>query len=223
VLLLAGLACAEDKPAVKFVRVVGTADVQVDPDEAVIEVGVTKQGPSASAAKQAEDAAARRILSDLRGNGIADKDVQTTYLSLELRTKTTKGVKSSYFSAEQTLTITVRDLAKLDVLLESLVRAGGNQIDSLRYQTSNPRKYRDQARELAVKAAREKAQALARALGQEIGRAQSIDETPPPSFGFNATANYTSANEGSRKEWGYSTAAGQISISASVVVTFELN
>jgi uncharacterized protein YggE len=222
-LVLTTLALGEDKPPMKFVRVVGTSDVQVEPDEAVIEVGVAKQGASARAAKEAEASAARRILADLRDKGVAEKDVQTTYLSLELRSKSTKGVRVSYFSAEQTLTITVRDLARLDALLESLVRAGGNQIDSLRYQTSQPRKYRDQARELAVKAAREKAQALAQALGQGIGKAQSIDEVPASANTGAFLANSVASYGDGKKEWGFSTAAGQISISASVVVTFELN
>jgi len=81
--LLAGLAAAQDRLPPKVVRVVGTAEVKVVPDRAVIEIGVEKQDPNASVAKHAEDAAARRILSALRGNGIDDKDIQTTFLSLQ--------------------------------------------------------------------------------------------------------------------------------------------
>jgi uncharacterized protein YggE len=72
--VLTTLAAAEDKLPARFVRVVGTAEVKVVPDRAVIEVGVEKQDPSASVAKHAEDAAARRILATLRGNGIDEKN-----------------------------------------------------------------------------------------------------------------------------------------------------
>jgi uncharacterized protein YggE len=181
-LTLSGLAIAEDRPPVKVVRVFGTSDVKVVPDRAVIELGVEKQSASARLAKQAEDAAARRLLAALRANGIEEKDIQTTYLSLRPQFDYRKGMRISYFAAEQTMTVTVRDIAKLDALVESLMKAGGNRIDAIQYETSELRKYRDQARDLAVKAAREKAQALAAALGQGIGKAQSIEEVPESEY-----------------------------------------
>ena len=217
--LLTGLAMAEDGLPPKVVRVVGTAEVKVVPDRAVIEIGVEKQDPSAGVAKHAEDAAARRILSALRDNGIDDKDIQTTFLSLQPQSYTRKGVRISYFVAAQTMTITVRDLAKLDSLLETLIKAGGNRIDSIGYETSDLRKYRDRARDEAVKAAREKAGALAKALGQDIGKAQSIEEVPEPEF----TAANASFNDVRAKAEAPSIAVGQKSIFASVTVSFELN
>lgn len=220
VCLFASLAMAEDRLPSKVVRVMGTAEVKVVPDRAVIEIGVEKQDPSASVAKHAEDAAARRILATLRGNGIDDKDIQTTFLSLQPQSYTRKGVRISYFVAAQTMTITVRDLAKLDTLLESLVKAGGNRIDSIGYETSDLRKYRDQARGEAVKAAREKAGALAKALGQDIGKAQSIEEAPGPEF---STANASFNYYGREQTRAPSIAVGQKSIFASVTVSFELN
>jgi hypothetical protein len=87
------------------------------------------------------------------------------------------------------------------------------------------RKYRDQARELAVKAAREKAEALARALGQDIGRAQQIEEVPDMNYQFSGGMLSNSSYESSApaKVAGPSMAAGQKTISASVTVQFELN
>jgi uncharacterized protein YggE len=221
VLLLGGLAGAQEKSLAKAVRVTGTAEVQVVPDRAEIEIGVEKQDPSATVAKHAEDAAARRILATLRANGIDDKDVQTTFLSLQPRVNYRKESKTSYsyFVASQRLTVTVRDLAKLDTILESMIRVGGNRIDSIEYEVSDLRKYRDQARDLAVKAAREKARALAQALGQDIGRAQAIEE-PSNGYGFTANTTYSYAAPG--KVDGATTAAGQTTISASVTVSFDL-
>jgi uncharacterized protein YggE len=219
-LALAALAVAEDKPSTKVVRVTGTSEVRVAPDRAVIEVGVEKQAASASVAKHAEDAAARRILDSLRANGVDEKDIQTTYLSLQPRAVYVKKVRVTYFSAEQSLTVTVRDLNKLELLLESLVKAGGNQISSVQYQTSDLRKYRDQARDLAVKAAREKAKALAQALGQDIGKAHAIEEMAD--LGDQIIANSSVAFEAERSKSSPSLAPGQKTISASVVVSFDL-
>lgn len=220
-LVLGGLAFAQDKLPPRVVRVTGTAEVKAVPDRAQIELGVAKQNVSASVAKQAADATARQILATLRANGVDAKDVQTTFLSLQPQFNYRRGMRMSYFVATQTMTITVRDLTKLDVLLEALVKAGGNRIDSIQYEISEIRKYRDQARELAVKAAREKAMALAKALGQDIGSAYAIDEVQEPSYGYSGLANVAFETK-TRALSGPSTAPGQNTVSASVVVMFDL-
>lgn len=222
--LFVALVQGQDKAPVKQVRVTGTSEVKVVPDRAVLELGVEKQSPSASAAKQAADGVSRRLLAVLRDNGVAEKDVQTTFLSLQPQTVYIKHVRSTYFLAAQTVTVTVRDLSKLDSLLGALIKAGGNRIDSIRYETSDLRKYRDQAREFAVKAAREKGEALARALGQGIGKAESIEEVPDPSYFYNGSFNASLNVDGNaaEKTRGPSLAPGQQSITASVVVSFEL-
>jgi uncharacterized protein len=221
-LALAGTAFAEERPNIKTVKVTGVSEVKVVPDRAVIALGVEKQSPSASEAKRMEDAAARRILTSLHANGIDDKDVQTTWLTLEPRSYYRKQIRISYFVATQTLLVTVRDLSKLDAILESMVRAGGNRIDGIGYETSELRKYRDQARELAVKAAREKAQALAHALGQEIGKAQSIEESPQSSMEYYAGNVLANEQGEAEKPLRLSTAAGERKVTASVVVAFDL-
>ncbi|HLQ50478.1 MAG TPA: SIMPL domain-containing protein [Terriglobales bacterium] len=222
-LVLTGLTVAEDKLP-KVVRVVGTSEVKVVPDQAVIELGVEKQSASASMAKKSADAAARSILASLHANGVDEKDIQTTFLSLQPQFDYKKGMRISYFVAEQTITVTVRDLTKLDTLLESLIKAGGNRIDSIQYETIDLRKYRDQARDLAVKAAREKAEALAKALGQEIGKAYSIEEVPETNnqyaWGYASNVSYEVTK--TRSQAGPTTAAGQKTVSASVTVSFDL-
>ena len=224
VLAFSTLGVADDRPPLKVVRVTGTAEVKVVPDRAVIELGVVKQNASASVAKQAADATARKILAALQANGIDEKDIQTTFLSLQPQVDYRKGMKISYFVARQTLSVTVRDLSKLDALLESLIKAGGNQIDSIEYETSDLRKYRDDARDRAVKAAKEKAEALAMALGQQIGKAQTIEEVAQPENPNGAFLSNVSYDSGGilAKSRG-ATATGERSVSASVVVAFELN
>ncbi|HZS29057.1 MAG TPA: SIMPL domain-containing protein [Candidatus Angelobacter sp.] len=220
-LCLAGVLSAEENTLPKVVRVVGTSEVKVVPDRAVIDIGVEKQDSRATTAKHAEDTAIRKILASLRANAIDEKDMQTTYLSLQPRTIYVKKVRTSYFVAEQTLTVTVRDLSKLDGILESLVQAGGNRIDQISYEVSDLRKYRDQARDLAVKAAQEKAEALARAVGQNIGKAQTIEEVNDTAYGY--YANSTLGMVKKTRSPAPSIALGQKTITASVSVAFDLN
>jgi len=225
ILPFAGLTVAEDKLPPKVVRVVGTAEVKVVPDRAVVELGVERQNANAGAAKRSADEAARMILASLQARGVDEKDIQTTFLSLQPEVNYHKGVKTTYFAAQQTMSVTVRDLSKLDAVLESLIKSGGNRIDSIRYETSDLRKYRDEARELAVKAAREKAQALARAAGQEIGKAQSIEEVPEPDYQIliGYLSNFSRSETPEKSKAGPTMSPGQKSISASITVSFDLN
>jgi uncharacterized protein YggE len=222
-LLLTTIASAQERLPEHVVRVIGTGDVKVVPDRAVIELGVEKQDRSASVAKRTADAASRKLIAMLRSNAVDEKDIQTTFLSLQPQSYVRKGVRISYFVAGQTLTVTVRDLPKFDSLLEALIKAGGNKIDSIRYETSDLRKYRDQARDIAIKAAREKAEALAKALGQQTGKAQIIDEVPEYSYtSLNFFANDSAGVAEKLRTRESATAPGQQTISASVVVSFEL-
>ena len=219
-LLLSGLATAQEKTPPNLVRVTGTSEVKVVPDRAVISIGVEKENASAVVAKHAADTAARNLLSTLRTNGLDAKDMSTTFLSLQPREVYVKHVRVSSFVAEQTLAVTVRDISKLDSLLEALVKAGGNRIDSIQYEVSEPRRYRDQARELAVIAAKEKAQALANALGQHIGKASTIEE--PLDFSSLQSANSAFYNSTREKLRDSVTAPGERSVTASVTIAFEL-
>ncbi len=223
--LLSGISVGQDKFPPKVVRVTGTAEVKVVPDRVVLEIGVEKQSPSATTAKQAVDAVSRKVLAALRANGIEEKDIKTTYLSLQPQFDYRSGMKISYFYAEQTISVTERDISKLDTLLDAVIRAGGNRIDSIEYQSSDLRKYRDQAREMAVKAAREKAEALAHALGQEIGKPYSIEELAQPNYqyfgGLMANVSLETADK-ARAPSGPSAATGERTITASVNVAFDL-
>lgn len=223
--VLSGICVAQDKIPPRVVRVTGTAEVKAVPDRVVLEVGIEKQSPNATAAKKAVDTVSRRVLEAIRASGIDEKDIKTTYLSLQPQFDYRSGMKISYFYAEQTISVTERDISKLDTLLDAVIKAGGNRIDSIEYQTSDLRKYRDQARELAVKAAREKAEALAHAMGQDIGKPYSIEEVPEPNYSYlgGLMANVALETPSkTRTPAGPSTATGERTITASVNVAFEL-
>jgi uncharacterized protein YggE len=97
---------------------------------------------------------------------------------------------------------------------------GANRIDGIEYQSSELRKYRDQARDQATKAAKEKALAMALALGNQIGKTYAIEEVQQwegaPMAGLaNVALEQTRSSAPS-------TAPGQLTVRASVVVSFDL-
>jgi uncharacterized protein YggE len=101
------------------------------------------------------------------------------------------------------------------------------------FQTTELRKYRDQARALAIQAAQEKAKALAGELGQELGEPVTITEEQSSwqswygfgwgsRWGDNMSQNVVVESGSSTLAEGATVAPGQISVNARVSVTFAL-
>lgn len=206
----------------KIVKTTGTAELKVTPDQATIQLGIEHQSATAKYAKAEVASTSRRILAALKGLDIEDKDIQTAYLYLEPMIDYRKGLRITNFTAEQSLSITVRDLSKLDAVMDAVISAGANQIGGIQYQSSDLRRYRDQARDAAAQAAREKADALAKALGNQIGKTYSIEEVPQPEGYYGPSSGLANASLEESRSRAPSTAPGQLAVKASVVVTFDL-
>lgn len=209
--------------APKVVKTTGTAEIKVTPDKAVIQVGVERQSATAKSAKAAADNISRKILAALKANGVEDKDIQTAYLYLQPTSYYEKHVRINNFTATQSLSVTIRDLSRLDSVMDTVMSAGANRIDGIEYQSSELRKYGDQARDEAAKAAKEKAIALATALGDQLGKTYSIEEVQQwngsYSYGGLAKNVMFEADDRSRVP---TTAPGQLTVTASVEVSFDL-
>jgi hypothetical protein len=80
------------------------------------------------------------------------------------------------FLSANDLSITVRDVSLTDDVILAALKVGANEVQDVQFYTSELRKYRDQAREMAIKAASEKAQALAGAAGAQAGCVIHISE-----------------------------------------------
>jgi len=208
----------------KIVKTTGTAEVKVTPDRAVIELGVERQSATAKEAKAAVAYTSRKILAALKALKIEDKDIQTAYLYLQPMIDYRKGVRITNFTAGQSLSVTVRDLSKLDGVMDAVISAGANQIGGIEYQSSDMRKYRDQARDAAAKAAREKAEALAGALGNQIGKTHSIEEVQQTEEYYGVIGGLVPnlAIPEKTRSRAPSTAPGELTVKASVVVSFDL-
>jgi uncharacterized protein len=205
----------------KIVKTTGTAEMKITPDRAVIRVGVERQSTTAKSAKAAVDNVSRKILATLKTATIDEKDIQTAYLDLQPTSYYEKHVRINNFTATQSLSITIHDLSRLDNVMDAVMSAGANRIDGIEYQSSELRKYRDQARDEAAKAAKEKAVALAQALGNQVGKTYSIEEVQQWD---NSVMGGLSANVALERNAAPppSTAPGQLTVTASVIVSFDL-
>lgn len=224
-LSLAAAAPAQEKPAPPHVTVAGEAEVNVAPDEVVFDLTVSTFNKELRLAKAQTDERLKNIIALAKRHGVADADTQTDYINLTPRYRGDNEARALLgYSVRKDLVITLRDVTRAEGLLSELLAGDVTRINSVGFRSSQVRKYRDQARAMAMKAAQEKAAALAGAVGQKIGKAISIEEVAVPirSLGANVTSNAFSLDSSGSADSDGTLALGLIKVSARVTVKFEL-
>jgi uncharacterized protein YggE len=159
----------------------GTGSVSIKPDVADVTVGVTIQRDTAGDA--AADAAnvMAAVVDALKAMGIAEEDLQTTSLSLS---PVYDYDKSPYrlvgYTANNLVTVTVRDITQVGPVVDAATGAGATDVNNIIFRVQDQAAAETQAREMAVKAARAKADTIATAAGTQITGIISISETSAP-------------------------------------------
>ena len=196
------------------------------PDMAVFSAGVTSQGKTAGEAMSANAADMNRVIAALKKAGIADKDVQTSSINLNpIYGQPVVGPNGQVvqeprivgYQANNSVTVRSRDIKGFGKVLDALVSAGANQISGPAFQLADPTAANDEARVLAIKAARTRADLYAKAAGLRVVRIVSITEgggysPPQPMY-----AKAMMADGGSTP-----VSAGEVEAAVSVTVQFEL-
>jgi len=170
-----------------------TLDVSADgeahaqPDMASVSLGVTDQAPTAGAAFAANAAAMGRVIAAVKAQGIAERDIQTSNLSLEPQYAYDNGQapRLTGYQAADTVTVTVRDLAKVGPLADAATAAGATNVGPISFGLVSSVPAENMARLAAVKALEDKVAMLADAAGYHIRRLvtlseSSASEAPPP-------------------------------------------
>ena len=169
-------AFAQSAPPPPQINVSGSAEVKVAPDEIRLSVGVETRDENLDVARQQNDERIAHALAFLKGGGVKDKDVQTDFISVEPDYNyNSSHVKPVAYIVRKSIEIRVTAITNFEGIVTGLLTNGVNYIHGIDFRTSQLRKYRDQARELAIKAAKEKADAMASALGVKRGKVSSIN------------------------------------------------
>ena len=159
----------------RTITVSGTGSVQAVPDRAQFSFGVTTQGTTASRALAANAGLARKLISALKGVGVAAADIQTQAVMLS-PTFSDDGATIVGYTATNSVTATLRDLGKAGSAVDAAVEAGANQVSGPSLVRSDQDALYRVALRAAVADARSKAQALARASGVSVGAVRSVVE-----------------------------------------------
>jgi hypothetical protein len=216
------------------ITVTGEADVRVVPDEVVLTLGVETDDLDLAAAKAQNDERMSRVIGAARDAGLPDNLIRTDYLGIEPRYDYDgrQRIFLGYW-VQKSVSLTLRDIDAFEDLLSAVLEAGANYVHGIQFRTTELRSHRDRARSLALEAAREKAEMMARELGHTVAGTVLIREDRSSwwsSYGGwwgGGRGGYMSQNVVQNAPGGGAaaegvTAPGQISVTAHVTVTFDL-
>lgn len=174
------------------ISVSGKGEKSVKPDIALISFAVVTSGKKLKAAQDANSQKSSAVMDFLKAKGVEEKDLKTTFYQItpQYQYYDNPPCYSSpcpprrlpeivSYEIKNRVEVKVRDLGKVDELLEGVVEKGANDVDSVKFQIDDEEKVLAEVRELAIKDAREQAEKLAKDLGVRLGKVLNFYEGGP--------------------------------------------
>jgi uncharacterized protein YggE len=154
------------------------AEARRVPDVATISAGVVTQALDANAAMRANAVQMDKVMGAIKAAGIAERDIQTSGINLNPQYKYVENQNPTItgYQASNTVSLKVRDLAKLGKVLDALVASGANQVNGPSFEVDQPEPAYDEARRGALDKAQARAGMYAKSLGLRVRRIVSISE-----------------------------------------------
>lgn len=228
-----------------IIEVTGKAEIAVEPDSATISVDFTKVDKDLQAARKANEDGVSKMLRIAEMYQIPTPDVRTNNISVSMKYISVRDRQKPIYDenddeigtrefqgyeVSRTVTIKLTNLEEFDAIFNDILTTQPTEIDNVRFETSRMSALREKAREMAMKAAHEKAKGMTAAIGQTVGKAIRITEGAS-SDKYDRSGAYSNVFEidGSevRKVLTRSNlatfSAGSIQIEATVTVVFQLN
>ena len=154
------------------IHVTGQGKVSIEPDLAILNLGVETRGTTVSEAREAAATAMSAVMESLTSEGVEDKDIQTSRFDInderEWQEITENGVRTSKsvlvgYRVRNNLTVKVRDLDNVSAVIDGAAEAGGDAIrfNGLNFTAEDLSTVMEQLREDAVNDAKSKAQHFA--------------------------------------------------------------
>lgn len=155
----------------------GTGKVTMVPDVALVNVGVTAQGPTVTRVQQELNSKMSGMTTAIKKLNIDEKDIKTSYYNISPMYDYSNGTQRiTGYQANSNITIKVRKIDNANAVIDAATKEGANQVGGISFDVDDKEKAEQQARELAVKDAKAKAEAAARAAGFKLGRVINYSE-----------------------------------------------
>jgi hypothetical protein len=219
---IASAALAEDKEP-PHVTVFGTATTEVVPDQMLWSVRVQTRGLKLDAVAQEHDKNVQNVLLLLKNSKLAETNIQTAQMQFGENWEFRAGERfRNGYIATTSISFKLNDFDLYKKLWLGLAEMPSVSVESVNFDHTKRIEYQDETREKAIKAAKEKANALARAIGSEIGEPLFIEEEQDEIIRPMMFNNLRMAAAGAAQEEGESVAPGTIPIKVRVHASFRL-
>ncbi len=175
------------EPVARSLTISGSGKVTATPNIAVTNVGLVTEKSDVATAQQENSEKMNALIAALKELKIKDEDIRTTQYQIypKYSYEEKKGSAITGYSVSQSVEVKIRDLKNISAVLARAGEAGANQVSGITFTIDEPKNLRAQAREEAVKDAKDKAAKLAEQLGVKLGRVITFSEsgggqTPEP-------------------------------------------
>jgi uncharacterized protein len=216
-IVAAGLSPALGQTGPHTLTMNGEGEVRAAPDSVTLSAGVTSQALSAAAALATNSTRMQSVFAALKKLGVADKDMQTSNFSISQISDGQPPHVTGY-QVNNSVRISLDDVAKLGAALDALVTAGANQMNSVDFTIKDSAPLLTEARGQAVDDAKAKAETYAKAAGVNLGPILSISENensgPRPVYAAMPMVRAARA---------VPVAAGEESVTAQVSIIWEIH
>ncbi len=156
----------------------GVGTISIDPDQAILSLGVTTQAVTATQAIQDNSAKMSEVVDMMKAQGIADDNIRTSRFSL-WTVYDKERIEPVGYRVSNQITVTIKDIEKVGLLIDSAVLAGANQVNSVSFTLSEEAiaEIRLQALALAIEDAQARAKAIANKLDLTIVGVAYVSES----------------------------------------------
>lgn len=159
------------------ITVEGQGKVYVTPDIAVARMGVTTESEKSEEAVSKNNEKMNNIIKEIKAMGIEDKDIETVNYSLYPKYDYSGGRDTIIgYTLSQEINIKVRDFNQVSAVIQKATSLGANTINQLTFSVDNPEKAKNEAMQLAIEKAKEKAEVMAKASGLRLGKLVNVYE-----------------------------------------------
>jgi len=229
ILIIAAVALSACSASVQFgntiprtINVTGNAQVMLDPDIAYVSIGVHSEAETAKEAVAANNAQSQQVIEAIKAQGVEDKDIQTTNFSVYQQQKFGPNGEDlgTYFMADNTVYVTVRDISTVGDILDAAISAGANNIYGITFDVQDKESAMTSGRDQAMADAQAQAEQLATAAGASLGEVQNISyySSAPTPYYYDSKAMGVGAAASSAVP----VQPGQLAMTVSVSVTYQL-
>ncbi len=230
ILLLGFAATVSAETTPRMIEVTGSSEILVAPDQAFITMAVKTRSKNMQEAQSKNNETLDKLLDYLLNElKIPTINVQTNLFTLtpeyvrcydsKMANDTCDPSKIAYYNIEKGIAIKLNNLKDYERVISKAIELGVTNINPAEFTTTDLRKYKDQARLQAISAAKEKATMSANALGMTLNKPITINVDSSNSSYQLYQNNVSLMGADSSSEGGN---FGQISISARVSITFEM-